>query len=166
MTARLRVMAAWSGDPDAEEGSGTDQEARETAAFCAQILATGIAVATGAPDAVRAIAAADSIPVNEPAAQWLVASANLMLARLAERQGEHRRAMRIAARIVPAVPYPQFHASMLAVEARSAAALGQDDVARRAARRYLALRSDPEPAVLDSIAEELEEMRRLVAEAR
>jgi hypothetical protein len=121
--------------------------------LCAAVIEAEIAEEQGHPDAAARLDRLDSLARVDPAVtSWILAPANLVIARLRESRGQldaalaaSRRRAYIADlnehRILVALP------ASLRLEGRLAALSGDTAGARRAYRHYLALRSDPEPAL-------------------
>jgi serine/threonine-protein kinase len=92
-----------------------------------------------------------------------VEHAPVALARLLEAQGERAAALTALRRRPYFIGWQPFLASSLRDEGRLAAAIGQRDVAIRAYRHYLALRSNPDPLLrpqADSVRAELDRLTR------
>jgi hypothetical protein len=90
---------------------------------------------------------------------------NLVIARLLEAQGDVPRAL-AAARRRTFGNYPRYLPSFLREEGRLAALSGDTAGAIAAYRHYLALRSDPEPAVRPQVERVRGALAALVAEPR
>lgn len=106
------------------------------------------AVRLGAPEAPALLRAADSL-LGRIAAANEVGSAPLVLARCYEAAGDTARALATLARWPLDPTYgPKYLAGMLYHEGRLALATGDSARALRAWRHFLALRDDPDPALL------------------
>jgi hypothetical protein len=91
-----------------------------------------------------------------------VPEANLLLARLWEKEGDIPRALKAVRRRSGEFPVgPQFTTTFLREEGRLAALTGDTASARRAYRQYLQLRHDPEPAVRPEVERVRQELDRL-----
>jgi tetratricopeptide (TPR) repeat protein len=112
-----------------------------------------LALETGAPDAAEAVARADSA-FHQGVAVRHRAAYLVLLANMFERIGDHRSALSRYRRewFQMGEEQAQFRTTRLLGRARNAAALGYRDEAMNAYERYLAFRSDPEPALQDRVA--------------
>ncbi len=133
-------------------------------AICAQVMNAELADVLRRPDAARRLAQLDSLMrTGPPSTSWLLAVANLAVARLEEAHGNIPAALaatRRRARIVDLgeIRVPVALSTFEREEGRLAALMGDTVAAIRAYRRYLALREDPEPAVqaeVDGVRAEL-----------
>ncbi|MDX1577434.1 MAG: serine/threonine-protein kinase, partial [Gemmatimonadota bacterium] len=118
--------------------------------LCGRLLQAAHAQGTGSPEAHRLILAVDSLLLTVPHVQLLWE--NLMVARLLEGEGEYARAAAAAGRFRYGLGYPHYMAAYLREGGRLAALAGDRERAIDRYTRYLALRSDPEPAVADEVA--------------
>jgi serine/threonine-protein kinase len=121
------------------------------AGLCSATIDAEVAAGTGRPDAAARLGHLDSLTRVDPAVtSWVLAPADLVVARLREARGEladalaaSRRRSYIADlyehRILVALP------AMLRTEGRLAALTGDTSGARRAYRHYLVLMASPEP---------------------
>ena len=118
------------------------------AELCAALLDAEAAVLTRQPAANATIAVADSLArdyIFEVCCGEAVQDANLILARLWERQGDAHAALRAVRRRTGGFLLgPLFLTTFLREEGRLAALTGDTSGAARAYRHYLALRPDPE----------------------
>ena len=114
---------------------------------CAALLDASLAVGTRRPDARARVAALDSLAFTSEAAGDAALYAPLWLARLHERLGDQRGALRALRRRPYMADWPRYQASTLREEGRLAAATGDAAGARAAYARYLALRTDPDSAL-------------------
>ncbi len=162
--ARLRGRAA-----------GDSPQSLTTNTVCAALLEAKFAAATGAAGASAALDRLDSLmrsgpggQRNGPAGAFTLSPAyvrsmigispcgfedfaNLEVARLRERQGNLRSALAAVRRRPYAYHLTDYLAPHLREEGRLAALTGDSAGAVRAYRHYLALRSDPEPALRPAV---------------
>jgi hypothetical protein len=154
-------------------------------AICATLLEAELAAASGAGGGAGAAASLDRLDAlmrsgpggqrNGPAAAFTLSPAyvrntvgispssfedfaNLEVARLRERQGDRRAALAAVRRRPYAYHHTEYLAAHLREEGRLAALTGDSAGAVRAYEHYLALRSDPEPALrpeVDAVRAEL-----------
>ena len=140
-------------------------------AICAQVLAAELADALRRPDAAARLAQLDSLMRTGPAAtSWLLAVANLAVARLEEAHGNIAAALAATRRRTRIVDLGEVRvlvalSTFEREEGRLAALMGDTVAAVRAYRRYLALREDPEPAVRPEVARVRGELARLTTSA-
>jgi hypothetical protein len=127
---------------------------------CADQLEAWWASATGNPDAPRLVRRLDSVSRKGWSEAW-----NLVIARLLEAQGDVPRAL-AAARRRTFGNYPRYLPTFLREEGRLAALSGDTAGAIAAYRHYLALRSDPEPAVRPEVERVRTELAGLAGESR
>jgi DNA-binding SARP family transcriptional activator/TolB-like protein len=117
--------------------------------LCAALLDAEAAVIRREPGAGAAVAVADSLArtyIIEVCCGEAVEDANLVLARLWERQGHTHAALRAVRRRTGGFLLgPLFLSTYLREEGRLATLTGDTTGAARAYRHYLALRPDPEP---------------------
>jgi hypothetical protein len=154
--------------------------------ICATILSAMLAGATGRPDAATALDRLDSLIAigpgglrNGPAVAFTLSPAfvrtvigispvgfedfaNLIVARLHERQGNLPAALAAVRRRAYAYHRTEYLASHLRQEGRLAALTGDRAGAVRAYQHYLALRSDPEPVLKHEVQEVQAERARLL----
>jgi serine/threonine-protein kinase len=121
--------------------------------LCAAVIEAESAAAQGRPDAGARLDRLDSLARVDPAVtSWVLTPANLVIARLEEARGRPDAAL-AAVRRRAYIPDLNEHRILVALptslrlEGRLAALTGDTTGARRAYRHYLALRSDPEPAL-------------------
>jgi serine/threonine-protein kinase len=154
---------------------------------CAALLEAKLAAATGAAGATAALDRLDSIirsgpggQRNGPAVAFTLSPAyirstvgispvgfedfvNLEVARLRERQGDRRAALMVVRRRTYSYHLTDYLAAHLREEGRLAALTGDRSEAVRAYRHYLALRSDPEPALRPAVEAVRAELAKLAA---
>jgi tetratricopeptide (TPR) repeat protein len=94
----------------------------------------------------------------------LTALGNLIVAGLWETNGDPARALTAVRRRIFALVPPPFFATMLRQEGRLADLAGDRPGAIEVYRRYLALRTDPEPAIKPQVEQVRAELARLVGE--
>jgi hypothetical protein len=118
-------------------------------AFLEALLATE----SGEPGAARAVAVADSVYSMGGAGRSTIAL-QVLLSHLYERAGNDEKALRVMQRVWMRLgeEYVWFLSHRLRVRARLAAKLGYRDEAVQSYEHYLALMSDPEPVLADSVA--------------
>ena len=130
------------------------------AKLCAALLDAARASGLGSPDALDRLVEADSLArdfIFEICCGVSVPEANLLLARLWEKEGDLPRALEaVRRRSGGFLIGPQFMTTFLREEGRLAALSGDTVSAIRAYRHYLGLRHNPEPAVRP----EVERVRR------
>jgi DNA-binding SARP family transcriptional activator len=136
---------------------------RQFVAFCPALLEAELASGLARPDTPVRIAVADTLArvfIFEICCGEAVPPANLILARLWEREGNPERALKaIRRRAGGYMIQPLYLTRFLREEGRLAALTGDTVAAIRAYRHYLGLRSDPEAAVQPRV----EEVRRALA---
>ncbi|HJS48227.1 MAG TPA: hypothetical protein VJ773_09605, partial [Gemmatimonadales bacterium] len=136
-------------------------------AVCAAVLETRLAAATGSKDLPAQLDRLDSLAQTGPAStSWLVVAANLTVAELRERQGDLPKALAATRRRLRQYDIGEPRvlvglATFLREEGRLAALTGDRAGALRAYRHYLALRDQPEPAVVPEVDRVREAVRRL-----
>ncbi|MFW6089317.1 MAG: protein kinase domain-containing protein [Gemmatimonadota bacterium] len=137
---------------------------KDTGPVCAMLLEAIESTLLGRPDADDRLARLDSALTTGPQTLFTTFKmpANLAAARLYERRGDYARALAAVRRRVYDMDSTGFVlATSLRIEGRLAAAAGDTAGAIDAYRHYLALRSDPEPALraqADSVRVELAEL--------
>ncbi|MGI9037797.1 MAG: hypothetical protein ACR2GQ_02945 [Gemmatimonadota bacterium] len=122
----------------------------DTGPTCAILLEAIVAVVGNRPDAGYRLAALDSAFVTGPDAAFseVVAPGNLAAARLFELRDDPARALAaVRRRVVDIDGTHLLLAPSLRAEGRLAAMVGHTETAIRAYQYYLALRTDPEPAL-------------------
>ena len=154
------VRAAVAALASARDVAGPPLLVTATPNVCALLLDASLAVATAAPDAGLRLARLDSLAFTPQVAGDAIAYAPLLLARLHQRLGNASGALQALRKRAYMSGWPRYLATSVREEGRLAAASGDSTAARAAYVRYLAMRSDAEP----SLAEELEEVRRLVGD--
>jgi len=156
-----------------------------TNTICAALLEAKLVAASGAAGAVAALDRLDTLmrsgpggqrngpPVSFTLSPAYVRStvgispcgfedfANLEVARLRERQGDIRAALSAVRRRVYSYHLTDYLAAHLREEGRLAALTGDTSAAVRAYRHYLALRSDPEPALRPAVERIRAELEKL-----
>jgi serine/threonine-protein kinase len=132
--------------------------------LCAALLEATRSTALHLPDARTALDRADSLAVTENVGESM--AANLVVARLAETQGNLPLALRAVRRRASGYDLlPTWYLStFLHEEGRLAAVTGDTAGAIRAYQHYLALRPNPEPEVKPEVERVREELVRLVGE--
>jgi serine/threonine-protein kinase len=162
-------------------------QARTTQTVCAALLEAKLTAVSGAPGASAALDRLDSLmrsgpggQRNGPAVAFTLSPAyirsmvgispcgfedfaNLEVARLREREGNLRSALEAVRRRAYAYHLTDYLAAHLREEGRLAALTGDRPGALRAYRHYLALRSDPEPAVRPKVEAVRAELAKLDA---
>jgi serine/threonine-protein kinase len=168
-----------------EHAPGDSPQSRTSNAVCAALLEAQVAAAPGAPGATAALDRLDTIIRSGPGGQrggpavaFTLSPAyvrstvgispcgfedfvNLEVARLRERQGDLRAALAAVRRRPYAYHLTDYLAAHLREEGRLAAMTGDSAGAARAYRHYLALRSDPEPALRPAVDTVRAELARL-----
>jgi len=135
-------------------------------ALCAALLEASRATALRLPDARVALERADSAALRYNVGESM--GANLIVARLAEAQGDFPLALRAVRRRASAYDLlPLWYlSSFLREEGRLAALAGDTAGAVRAYRHYLAMRPEPEPAMRAEVERVRSELARLTPEHR
>ncbi len=133
---------------------------------CAAILDAELAAPSGRADATEALVRLDSLARLGPSrpASWITAAARLTAARLYEAKGNLEEALAVIRRRAYEEDGVVALSTSLRVEGRLAALTGDREGAIRAYDHYLALRSDPEPAVRDEVDRVRRELAQLVGE--
>ena len=144
-TASRRLRAAGLARLTADDSVG------RVLSLCAALLDASRATALALPDARARLLVADSLArasIFQVCCNGSVSGANLLLARLWERQGDLPRALQaVRRRSARFLRRPNYLSTFVREEGRLAALTGDRDGAIRAYRHYLALRYDPEPAL-------------------
>jgi hypothetical protein len=164
---------------------GDSPQSRASSTICATLLEAKLAAASGAADAGAALDRLDALIRTGPGGQRngppvaftlspaYVRStvgispvafedfANLEVARLRERQGNLRAALEALRRRAYSYHLSDYLARHLREEGRLAALTGDSAGAIKAYRHYLALRSDPEPALWPAVEAIRVELARL-----
>ena len=133
---------------------------------CAILLEAWLAVATGIPEAGAVLARLDSAMLAWPVLDDQAIATNLVIARLQEARGNLAGALAAVRRRLYGGFFPRYLSTYLREEGRLAALTGDRDGAIRAYQHYLALRSDPEPALRPEAARVRAELASLLGEAR
>lgn len=141
-------------------GSFDPVPASVPAPICAKLLEASLAVAAGRSDARARVARLDSLVLTTTAAGDVAAYGNIALSRLHLRLGQPRRALdAIRRRPYLSAAWPRYLATSLREEGDLARQVGDAEGALAAYRQYLALRTDPEPALVAAA----DSVRQLVA---
>jgi hypothetical protein len=114
---------------------------------CADLLQAMLAVALREPDARQRVERLDALMLTGPAIGDAGTYAGLVVARLYERLGDSRRALVAIRQRAYLKGWPRYLATFLHDESALALAVGDTSGALSAARRYLALRAEPEAPV-------------------
>jgi serine/threonine-protein kinase len=128
-------------------------------AVCSGMIGSWLAQARGQPTAPALMRQLDSLLMTGPPTIW-ISEATLVCARLLETAGDTTGALRAIRRLAGSLDYLP---TRLREEGRLAALTGDSSGAARAYRHYLALRADPEPALLPEAARIRHELARLQA---
>jgi serine/threonine-protein kinase len=137
---------------------------REISTAYALVLQAQLASRRQSPDEARLLAQLDSSMINSTNAA-LVRVGNLVLARLHERRGDLPRALAVIRRRYFDYPVNPIYVAYHREEGRLAALNGDREGAVRAYRRYLTLRSNPEPRLQPQIAQIRAEIQALQRES-
>jgi serine/threonine-protein kinase len=132
--------------------------------ICALKLAAVLSHLEDAPDAEARLLELDSVMRTGPLAAGFREQGNITAARLFEARGDVRRALAASRRRLLDAGGQSYVSTMFELECRLAAAAGDRDAAIQACRRYLALRSDPEPRLGEKAAQAPAELARLGAD--
>jgi protein kinase-like protein len=116
------------------------------------------------PEAPMLLARADSALRTNAEPVYYVSLGNLIIAGLWEASGEPARALGAVRRRIFDLSHPPFFATMLRQEGRLAELADDRPGAIEAYRRYLALRTNPEPAIKSQVEQVRAELARLVGE--
>ena len=134
---------------------------------CAEILETGWSVATRQPDALARVIRLDSLMLSGPAVSDAGTYSQLVVSRLYSRLQQPARALEAIRNRTYMVGWPRYLATTRREEAHLALVVGDTAGALQSYRRYLALRSTPEPPLGkrdDVVRAELATLQRLQAE--
>ena len=112
---------------------------------CSELLRAWLAVTLMQPDAGRAVARLDSLAFTAAPSGDAIMYAPVLIARLYERLGDPHAALAAVRRRAKDVGWPRYLATGWHDEGRYAMAAGATGEAREAFRRYLVLRSEPDP---------------------
>jgi DNA-binding SARP family transcriptional activator/TolB-like protein len=126
---------------------------------CSELLQAWLAVTLMQPDAGRTVARLDSLAFTAAPSGDAVMYAPVLIARLHLRLGDPRAAAAGVRRRANEAGWPRYMATVWKEEGQYALAVGAIDEAREAFRRYLVLRSKPDP----ELRAEVERVRRLFA---
>jgi serine/threonine-protein kinase len=168
-----------------DRAPGDTPQALATNTLCATLLEAKLTAASGSADAAAALERLDTLirsgpggQRNGPAVAFTLSPAfvrstvgispcgfeefvNLEVAHLRERQGDRRAALRAVQRRTYSYHLTDYLAAHLREEGRLAALVGDSATAVTAYRHYLALRSDPEPALRPGVDTVRAELARL-----
>jgi hypothetical protein len=180
-------VAYLDGEPDPQGAPGESPQSLASNTVCAALLEAKLAAATSASDAAAALDRLDSLirsgaggQRNGPPVAFTLSPAyvrstigispcgfedfvNLEIARLRERQGDLRAALDAVRRRPYAYHLSDYLAPHLREEGRLAALTGDTTAAIRAYRHYLALRTDPEPALRPAVEAVRAELAKLAS---
>jgi tRNA A-37 threonylcarbamoyl transferase component Bud32 len=131
-------------------------------ALCAATVEALIAVAARRPEARALVERADSIMRRDPPNRLSASRMQILLARAFDELGDPEAGLRVIRRRVPTNP-PYHFATILAEEGRLAARVGDREGAIRAYRHYLALRTQPDPALVPEVERIRAELAGLLA---
>jgi tetratricopeptide (TPR) repeat protein len=135
------------------------------ATLCASLLEASRATALRLPEARTKLEQADAAARHYVVILHSGPSANLIIARLAEAQGDLPLALRAVRRRNNGFALgPWYLSTFLREEGRLAAMVGDTSGAVRAYQHYLAIRPNPEPGVRTEVEQVREELARLVGE--
>ncbi len=134
----------------------------------ATILDAQLAGIARRPDAVRALASADSVVRHGLPGAIVIPVGALIVARLQEQRGDMNGAYASIRRIayIDASRGPSFYSTYRLAHARIAAAIGEREEAMRAYRAWIAMRENAEPELRAQVAEVKKELARLVSRAQ
>lgn len=169
--AAQRLVQAWRG----VRRPGDTAQVVRLASHLRLLLDAQLGALHRRPDALARLEELDSVLLTGPTyGGWLTNAgtfggfepvANLIAARLWHERGETARALATVRRRVVGVDPRAVYVSQIRDEARYAALVGDRDGAIRAYHHYLALRTDPEPAVRPKVNEVSAELYALQSEA-
>lgn len=132
-------------------------------AACSALVEGILAVRTNAAGVETRLARLDSLLLNGPPIGEIADYANLALARLFAERGNVPRALAAARRHPYMDAWPVYLTGQLLEEGKLAAKSGDIAAAVSAYRQYLALRTNPDPALRDEVEAARSELRRLTA---
>jgi DNA-binding SARP family transcriptional activator len=118
---------------------------------CAAILDAMLADATKSRDAGARVAALDSLMLSGPAVSDASSYANIVVGRIYQRLGKPRAALVAYRRRSYMTSWLRYLSTTRREEAEVAERIGENDIARSSFARYLALRRQPEPALVRSV---------------
>jgi serine/threonine protein kinase len=153
--ASARLHALLDGGPELPD--------RAAYALCAATLDALLAVAEVRPDARWWVERADSMLRHEPPDRMAMSRTQLLLARAFYALGDPVAGLRTIRRREPNNP-AYFLTTILAEEGRLAVRAGDREGAIRAYRHYLALRTEPDPALVPEVERIRTELSRLLAD--
>jgi hypothetical protein len=130
-------------------------------AACAELLHAWLAVTLMQPGAEPEVTRLDSLAFTAAPSGDAVTYAPILIARLHQRLGDPQAALAAVRRRTRDVAWPRYLATAWYDEGRYAMAAGVTGEAREALRRYLVLRSHPDPELRDRA----DAVRRLIASA-
>jgi hypothetical protein len=133
--------------------------------MCADLLEAWLATAARQPKAAGLVARLDSLAARG-ADGWWGEGWNLVLARLLEKQGNLPRALATVRRREYGLRPPRYLSTYLREEGRLTALAGDTAGAIKAYQHYLALRSDPEPALKPEVERVRTELAALLTGTR
>jgi tetratricopeptide (TPR) repeat protein len=133
---------------------------------CAILLEALLTAAEQQPDASVYLGRLDSLMRTGPPYRGFHQSWNLVVARLKEARGDLQGALAATRRRIYFYAEPLFLSTYLREEGRLAALTGDRAGAIRAYQHYLALRSDPDPALKPEVTQVRAELAGLVGEPR
>ena len=140
-----------------------DGAAGQMATLCSALLEATRSTALRLPDARSKLAQADL--AARTYTFWAPMGANLVIARIAEAQGDLGLALRAVRRRGGAlILFPRYLSSFLHEEGRLAELTGDTAGAIQAYQHYVALRPNPEPAVKPEVEQVRAELAQLVGE--
>jgi tetratricopeptide (TPR) repeat protein len=116
------------------------------------------------PEAPTLLARADSALTKNAEPVYFIGLGNLIVAGLWEASGDPGRALAAVRRRIFNLAHPPFWTTTLRQEGRLADLAGDRPGAIEAYRRYLALRTNPEPAIAPQVEQVRAELARLVGE--
>ena len=118
---------------------------------CAELLHAWLAVVLGLPGAGLAVAHLDSLAFTAGSSGDAISYAPLLIGRLHDRLGDPRAALAAVRRREDEIGWPRYLATTWREEGRYAVLAGSPDEARKAFRRYLVLRAQPDPELLHEV---------------
>jgi hypothetical protein len=118
---------------------------------CAELLQAWLAVTLMQPGAERDVARLDSLAFTAAPSGDAITYGPVLIARLHERLGDAHAALAAVRRRSRDVGWPRYLATAWHDEGRYAMAAGATREAREAFRRYLLLRSQPDPELRDRV---------------
>ncbi len=146
------------------DGTGSSVPSADPNGVCAAVLEAWLATIAGRPDAIRLLDRADSLLVTG-VGDAPVLPPNIVVSRLRDVVGDRRGALAAIRRRMYGFQ-PWFLSTYLREEGRLAALRGDTRSAISAYRRYLALRSDPDPSLRPAVEQVRTELAALVGATR